>query len=123
VEFDLISMGLRLRDIGTEALTWRDLFVIVRQLPESSALARAIAGPDGEWGLQEQLLAGVLDKVRVLVWQNTADGHKGLRQPPPIPRPGVAPPAEITYGSDAISIDEMADWLGWERQMTDSTPE
>lgn len=41
VEYDLITHGLRLRDLGT-TFTWRDLLVIMKRQPRGSALSREV---------------------------------------------------------------------------------
>lgn len=48
-------------------------------LPERSRIMRALSGTPVD--LQEMLLAVIADAVKLLVWQNTEDGHKGVRQP------------------------------------------
>lgn len=107
IEYDLISHGLRLRDLGTERFTWRDLLVIVKQSPRSSALSRAKFGVDAEWGLAEQLLAAVADEVRWLHWSKTKDaGTSRNPEPEPIPRPGVKPKKQTLKG-DVMEIDEF----------------
>lgn len=110
IAYDLIRLGLRLRDLGTDRLSWGDLWAIVRNAPRDSALYRAL-NPDHEWTLTDLLLAEVADAVRVANWQRgSAKRHE---YPKPIPRPGVEPQS-ATYGKGAIPIDEMAEWLGWD---------
>lgn len=123
VEFDLIDrLNQRLRNIGP-LFTWHDLWVFVRGLPRESAYARALLGEDHFWGLSELILAQVSDSLRILVWQQTEDGSKGKNQPKPWPRPGVAPDEDTTmFGKDAISIDEMDDWLGWSKELAEPEP-
>lgn len=109
-------MGLHLDDLG-ESLSWRDLHVVAQQAPpESSAVHRALLGEEKQaWGLSEQLLAMVVDELRVLAWQNTKDATKGRNYPKPLPRPGVTQDEGVKVGSraDALPLDEMAAWLGW----------
>jgi len=64
------------------------------------------------WGLPEHLLALLVDALHVANWQRSSDGSKGRNYPEPIPRPGVGPK---TVGRDALPLDEMDEWLGWER--------
>lgn len=109
VAYDLIGHGLRLRDLGTERLSWGDLYTILSQQPDTSALFRA-RNPDAHWGLTEQLLALATDALHVANWQRS--GGKKRDFPKPIPRPGVTP-SETTYGKGALPYDEMAAWLGW----------
>lgn len=113
IEYDLIRLGLRLRDVGTDAFTWADLFVIVRQAPRDSALVRAL-DEDHEWGLAELLLAEVADGIAVANWHRSGTPTQARKGdfPKPIPRPGHQPD-ETTYGKGALPIDEMAEWLGW----------
>lgn len=131
VEYDLISLGLRLRDAGSKRLSWRDLYVIVNECPPTSAVARHL-DPDGyEWGLSQHLQALTVDALQVLAWQNSGKGPP----PQPFPRPGVdgyvslAPePAVVedtrdpwdengtggVFKGEAVSIDELNAWLGWD---------
>ena len=110
-------LGLRLDDLGTRALSWRDLWVVVHQAPTSSALYRSVNPEAYGWGLAEQLQAAGVDALRWLVWAKTKDGAAGRNRPQPIPRPGVTPPREVTRhgGNAGLPIEQMADWLGWDR--------
>lgn len=111
VEYDLIALGLRLEWLGTKRLSWRDLWVILRQAHRGSALYRAEIGADHSWGLAEQLLAALVDEARTLMWSKTKDAKKGRNRPRPLPRPGVK--TDEKYGKGAITTDAMDDWLGW----------
>lgn len=111
-----------MKDLGTAALTWHDLYVVVHHLPRTSALVRAIEGDDWQWDLPAQLAAAGVDALRILIWQQTADGSKGRNQPKPIPRPGVDDEDDKTFGKDAVSIDEMNSFLGWEQQLATPDP-
>lgn len=103
-------MGLRLRDLGSERLSWGDLWTVVSFAPPDSALSRARNPEEGEWALETLLLAEAVDTLRVANWQR--GGAKKKDFPKPIPRPGIEPDA-VTYGREAVPIDRMADWLGW----------
>ena len=109
-EYDLISHGLRLRQLGTDMLSWRDLWVIVRQQPRESALARAMDPEDSAWGLSEQLLAAIADASHVRVWQ--AGSGKRSDRPKPIPRPGVEKGSKTVHRHEVLPAGEMASWLG-----------
>lgn len=108
VEYDLLSMGLHLDDIGSPALTWRDLHVIVRNLPRASALVREKHGEATEWGAIEHLLAIIADRITSGNWQR--GGGRGSR-PKPIDRPGSKGKA-ATVGADPIPIRDFNAW--WE---------
>lgn len=91
---------------------WGDLGVILRQAPRSSAFIRAYDPEAHEWGLLEQLMALTADQLAVSNWQRGAGKQKDF--PKPIPRPGVE--SDKKFGKEAIEIDEMAEWLGWEQK-------
>lgn len=123
-------MGLRLDWLGTPGLSWRDLLVIVRQSmairSQESAIWHALV-PNADdpvwseerengapfdpsrWGLDQHLMAALVDGIRALIWQKTADGQKGKNAPEPWPRPGVT--AVTPSSGNAHSIDEMEAWL------------
>lgn len=114
IEYDLISLGMRLRDLGTDKLSWRDLLVITRQAPRQSALARAAHGSDLAWGLTEHLLATAVDALNIANWQRGNEGRKSpSRKPKPVPRPGVKDTESTTVGADPIPMSEFDTW--WER--------
>lgn len=107
-------MGLRLDWLASEALSWRDLLVIVRQAPQSSAVARAVEPEQSTWGLSEQLLALVADYLAWLQWAQTEDGSKNRNRPKPIPRPGVESDDEVRkFGSDPVALNALDEFLGW----------
>lgn len=106
IEFDLISLGLRLRDCPSPGFNWRDLWVICRRLGRSSELYKAM-NPDDDtsWSVTDYLLALVADNTAFRLWQ--AAGGKG-RKPKPIPRPGDTK----KYSGDSLPVSDMAEWLG-----------
>lgn len=112
VEYDLIRHGLRLRNLGTRELSWRDLLVIVKnQPPDQSALAVAVNPDDAAWqSLEPHLLAEMVDMLHLLVWAKTKDASKGRGRPKPIERPGTRPDR---FGKKPLPLDEMRVWLGW----------
>jgi hypothetical protein len=110
IAYDLIAMGLRLRDLGSDEFTWGDLRVIVTQAPRSSCLYRALYPDEYQWGLQEQLMALVADMLSVANWQRGSGASKDY--PKPIPRPGIEDDT-ASFGEDAMSIEDMDDWLNW----------
>lgn len=94
-------------------MTWRDLWVIVRNLPQSSALHRSVNGvEESTWTLTDYLLADIHDTVAWLAWTKTKDAEKGRNRPKPRPRPGVVDEAKKQIGSGSLPIDEMKAWLG-----------
>lgn len=69
---------------------------------------------DSQWGLQEQLLAAIADVLAWTAWSRTKDAQHNRNRPKPIQRPGVgAPEGSEHYGSGAMTIEEIDQWLGW----------
>lgn len=104
---------MRLSWLGTKALTWRDLYVIVRHAPRDSAIQRSITGADHPWGLPEQLLAAIFDVLSVANWQR--GGDENAKKPERLERPGVSKRAEgqVIAQGKAVSTEEMDALLGW----------
>lgn len=111
VEYDLIALGLRLDWLGSEALSWRDLWVIVRNSPRGSAVSRAVNGESDTWGMPEQLLAGLFDLLSMANWQR--QGDEKADRPEPLPRPGVKRPDAWT--GTPRTPDEIDQLMGWSR--------
>jgi hypothetical protein len=105
-------LGLRRSWLGSEALTWRDLYVIVRQSPRGSAIHLAVS-PDGAWGLPEQLLAAIFDSLAVANWQR--GGDENAKKPERLERPGVTKQldGQLLAQGKAVSIEDMNEHLGW----------
>lgn len=111
LEADLIGLGLRLRWLGTERLTWRDLWVIVQTARPDSALAADLY-PSAQVSLTDRLLLLVEHRLRLLSWQ-WSDG-KGA-PPEMISLPGDTTPVSggSSWRPEAVSVDEMNEFLGW----------
>lgn len=86
MEYECIRLGVRLRWLGTDRLTWRDLALIINFAPRESPLAREVEPEKALWGLTDQLMAATVDQLRVANWQR--GGAKGER-PKPLRRPGI----------------------------------
>ncbi len=111
IEYDLITLGLRLSDLGSERLSWRDLLVIVTRMPpHRSALANERTPEDASWTLSNHLLAEAIDSLRLQLWAKTKDAQRNRNRPKPIPRPGRRPEK---IGKKPLPLDSMRDWLGW----------
>lgn len=80
------------------------MLVVVEHGPLDSALNRARDPESAVWGLTEHLLAGAVDQLRGLVWQQ--GGGKGPK-PKPIPRPGVGPTSSRMRVGDAMTTEEF----------------
>lgn len=81
---------MRLSDLFRGRLTWRELGVLLRQLPASARTWVALGQEDQLWGLSEHLQAMTVDELRTANWQRGNEGQEKSRQskpPKPIPRP------------------------------------
>ncbi|MEV5851401.1 hypothetical protein [Streptomyces anulatus] len=79
-------------EAGRRLLTWRELGVLLRQLPARARTRIATGDEDGMWGLTEHLQGLTLDELRVANWQRANEGVKASKQskrPTPISRPGT----------------------------------
>jgi len=88
---------------------------MVVHLPNDSAIMRELSQG---WGLQDQLLAGIFDRLAEANWQRTEDGQKGRSRPDPIPRPGVKSGNTKQLGSGTMSLDEARHWAAERRAGT-----
>jgi hypothetical protein len=84
IRYDLLTVGLRLDDLGTSDLSWTDLKAVIVHSPPGSAFQRARHGEYATWTAETHLLAVIADALRIGNWQRT--GSKRGR-PKPIPRP------------------------------------
>jgi hypothetical protein len=110
VEYDLLALGLRLDDLGTERLSWRDLFVVIHRAGPTSALMREVQPELSAWAsgfVLADLLAHAVDLLAGGNWQRA--GKKTAPKPKPIPRPGKKVEAQ-KYGSKPIPVKDFDDW-------------
>lgn len=76
-------------------------------LSEDSRIIRKLSGAAAP--LNTLLLAIIADAVRVLVWQNTKDGHEGKNQPKSI--------LEAMAGKQTDGFDSAEEFLSWRESM------
>ena len=108
LEFDLIKLGLRLRDAGSLAFNWRDLMVICRRLGRDSELYRDMNPEDDtSWSVDTYLLAQLVDNTS---WQIYQANHGKGTKPKPVPRPNSEDHKVVKH--DVMQVDDMRDWLG-----------
>lgn len=108
LEYELLSVGLRWRDLGTKRLSWRDLKVVVSQAPADGALTRS-RYPDAHLLLDRRL--------EILDWRlavaNTQRGNQSGARKSEFPElPAWARQTETRIGSAPLPLDELAEWLG-----------
>jgi hypothetical protein len=113
IESDLIDKGLRLRWVGSDVLTWYELYAVLVNLGFGSALHRLQHGEDAKWdNLDRMLLADIVDGLNVGNWQRSNPRSK-RDYPKPIPRPGVVDQDTEKFGGKPVSLEEMDALLGW----------
>jgi hypothetical protein len=81
--------------------------VIVKHLPLTSALSRAINDEAADWSLESHLLALIADQLGVANWQR--QGKKGAPRPKRVPRPGQKQTQKI--GRDPLPVNDLETWL------------
>ncbi len=85
--------GRSLLELYRGEMSWRELRVFLRHLPQDSATARKI-NPDNAWSLDQQLTAAAVDGINFLgaltLYVNGDPKSRGKFKPPePVDRPGV----------------------------------
>ncbi|WP_424945142.1 DUF5361 domain-containing protein [Cellulomonas shaoxiangyii] len=68
--------------------------------------------PDDFWTPDRDLLAAVVDGLRILAWQNTEDGHEGRNIPEPLPRPGFEKPEAPAPVDPRVARRRLAEMAG-----------
>lgn len=127
LEYDLLRLGLDLRLVGTRALSWRRLGVLVPLLAadESTALGRKLLGT--EWTLWHSTLQTnaltrrLIHAVEISNWQrgnDPKDKDPYATYPDWILMPGEEQPPKPgqdrqRFGTARKSIEAMKEWLGW----------
>jgi hypothetical protein len=107
VQFDLLSRGHSLDELGSEAFSWYDLLCMSEHLQRdpNSALTYALHG--SRWTVEAQLMAVVADTLAIANWQRA--GRKSAPRPKPIPRPWEKVKAKV-FGSKPVPISQFNDW-------------
>lgn len=85
VRADLVRMGLRLPDIGTEAFTWADFGAWLTYADHTTAVYRAVNGHN--WSVETALMANLHDLGMADLYQYNRSKGGRMRKPKPFPRP------------------------------------
>lgn len=115
VEYDLLRLGKHIDDLGTPALSWRDLWVLVTCAQPDTATFKAL-NPEWQHTLELEFLRSIEYTNRWNQWAQTADAAK--KRPTDVPKPAPLPwddpkPRGDDAKPTAVSIDEMNAFLGW----------
>lgn len=84
---------------------------LIENLPLDAALWREV-NPDSMWTLTDLLLAHIADVLATGNWQRAGDPH--AQRPKPLPRPGVEAPEGEHVTGDLMTLEQAAEWLGWD---------
>lgn len=110
VEFELLIIGHHLAELSTAALSWRDLFVLVRRWQKTPGNAVAAALNSGvevpSW--IEQVLALVYDALQGIAFLL----KRGKGQRPKRLQRWWEKRKQQRFGSDPIPMSQFDDW--WE---------
>ena len=101
-----MRVGIRPEDVGVGTTTWLDIRALLRSSDRDSAYVRAKVGPDIEWTLDRELLAGIADVLVSLSWR--LGGSKGPR-PKPIKRPSTRGESKSFGVSEGFDTPEEFD--------------
>lgn len=93
------------------ALPARQAALFACGLRESSRIMQKLSG--AATGLDTALLAVIADSIRLLVWQNTEDGHKNRNRPRSI----MEQLQPRKKKSDAMGFDTAAEFDAWRASM------
>lgn len=120
IEHDLIALGLRWRDVGSDDFNWRDLLAIVKAATPGTAIYRALS-PDGAgWSHTDHLLADLFDSSQqVAYYAAAAVSRRGqVKKPKLRKRPGVDALGREskTFGMKPMPIPDLIRALGWENR-------
>ncbi|MDP9184818.1 MAG: DUF5361 domain-containing protein [Actinomycetota bacterium] len=87
--------------------------MIVKHLPDTSALRREVLGDQSPWDVKAHLLAGIFDVLAVANWQR--GGDENAKKPERLERPGVKKQldGQLLAQGKAVSIEDMNTQLGW----------
>lgn len=116
MEARLFSQGLRLRHLGdgTGVLTWPDLAVLVGNPATLWQLVEDAQPLDYQrWKVRDELQAQIVDRLGVLIYQNTGK-KKNPFDPWPRPTDDKAATDEDAPKGKLMKIKALNKALGWE---------
>lgn len=99
IEYELLTIGKHIDQLGSRKLTWRDLKVVVLGSPPGGALHRSVDPEGALWTPTSYLSAALVDEVGLLLWQNGSG--KGPK-PKQVIRPGQKPRQRRNLTAEAV---------------------
>lgn len=87
--------------------------VLIERLPSGAALYRELDVP-AAWDEKTHLLATLADNGAWDLYQRAKiAGAKGVKEPKPLHRPGMAPQEDTTtMKGESMTIEQATEWLG-----------
>lgn len=107
IEYELLLIGRHLDELGTPALSWRDLYVLVRrwQRTPGNAFAAAVHGSEvPSW--MEQVLALVVDALQGIAFIL----KRGKGQRPKRMQRWWEKRKQQRFGREPIALSKFDDW-------------
>lgn len=106
--------GIDLLDLYRGTLSARKAYVLIQNLPPGAMLYREIDSP-AAWSESSHILSMIEHTLRILAWQPTDYGRRGIKVPKPMDRPGYKALDEekTQHKGKVMTIEEMNEWLGW----------
>jgi len=122
MEADLLRLGLRLADVGSERLTWRDLLILTIGFRSDSRTLFYLSVNGHSWGQMESLTADLIDTSMLQAWLMANQGSKSPSpRPKPFPRPEAlvkaSEAAEQKRAAEARARVNPAHVAAWAEQM------
>lgn len=99
------------------ALPARQVALFACGLNENSRIMRKISGAPA--GFDSMMLAVIADALRILVWQNTENGAKGINQPQSI----MAAILNRDADREQQGFESAADFEAWRRSLFEGVGE
>lgn len=112
LEYDLIALGLRWRDVPSRDLDWGDVRAIVLSSPRTSALRRARDPERSAWDANTYVLANVVEELSVVAYLLSRIRGAHPKRPKPYPRPGETPDGVQRFTSKPVPLAELRKRLG-----------
>ena len=105
-------LGVRLRDLGSDTLTWSDLTTLIQHPRKGGALHDAIRGEHAPWTLEAELAAVIADRLGHIAWQLGGDGTDLPEPIHPAARARHAESDDPLDEEDAFTMEELGAMLG-----------
>jgi hypothetical protein len=106
-----MRLGVRLAQMGTPVLTWRDFAAMVKYADHTTAIYLAVNGHS--WNIDTVLAVENRDIAMLQIWQKNRSAGGRMRRPKPFPRPKQlsGETTETKTVGKAADLDEIKRFL------------